>query len=170
MGRGKRVKKTTSRVSEKALGEAYETAETIALIAHSGQRRRGSGEPYISHPLRVAAGFEGIAKIAAILHDVVEDTPVTLAKLKAQGIPPQAIEIIDLLSRRQGEVYMRDFIERIATAPGEAGSIARAVKLADIADNLRGVELLPPEEQGITKRYKRARSRLLAAQSTQDRA
>src|ERR1044071_4662372 len=63
-------------------------ALNLALKAHDGQLR-ASGEPYIIHPIAVAElvagwGLDHEAVMAALLHDVVEDTPVTLAELKAQ--------------------------------------------------------------------------------------
>lgn len=159
--RGKRH--GVGRASRSDWGSLYTLALDIAETAHAGQIRRGSGEAYINHPLRVAAHATGPAKVAAVLHDVIEDTGVTREELEGKGIPVLVLDVLDLLTRRENETY-RDFIERIATAPGEAGRIARDIKLDDIDDNLKGIELLPPDEQSIEKRYLRAQKRLKAAQ------
>jgi len=61
----------------------YKEASKIAYRAHYGQFRRGGTIPYIIHPLRVANSFkDDIKKTIAILHDVVEDTELTLKDLK----------------------------------------------------------------------------------------
>lgn len=145
----------------------YEEAREIATKAHEGVRRETEDAPYVVHPIRVAESLtDENAKIAAVLHDVIEDdTGWTEEDLRQAGVPEVALEAVVLVSRRKNadgknEIYMAEFIERIATAPGEAGRIARQVKLADIADNLRGIDQLPPEKRDIEKRYLRARKRL----------
>ena len=66
-------------------------AIALATAAHAGQVDR-YGQPYILHPLHLMAQMETAEeKMAAILHDVVEDTPVTLAELQAEGFPPAVL-------------------------------------------------------------------------------
>lgn len=139
------------------------TIEDVVIFAaelHRGQRDK-AGEPYILHPLRVALRCRtDPERIAAILHDVVEDTDVTIAELRARGLDEAAISAIDALTKREGEEYPH-FIERIAQNP-----IATAVKLADLADNLDPDRLaaLPAEEQQrLRRKYEPAREQLLAA-------
>lgn len=120
----------------------------IAAKAHGSTYRKACHELYIMHPLRVASKMEEpMTEIAAILHDVVEDTIVTLDYLRGAGIPEEAVEIIDFVSRRKGETY-RDFIGRVSSHPG-----ARKVKIADIRDNMNDI---PAEMAGIEKRYAKA--------------
>jgi (p)ppGpp synthase/HD superfamily hydrolase len=106
-----------------------ERAIAIAAKAHEGQVDK-AGAPYILHPLRVmfrvAATEE---RIAAVLHDVIEDTDITLEMLKAEGFPGTVLRAIDSLTRRPGENY-EAFVARAAADP-----IGRAVKLADLEDN-----------------------------------
>lgn len=102
----------------------------IAASAHAAQVDKG-GAPYVLHPLRLMFRQEGeAAMIAAVLHDVVEDTPWTLEALRAEGFPPASLEAVAALTKRPGEDYFA-FIERAGAHP-----IARAVKLADLEDNM----------------------------------
>lgn len=116
-----------------------DAAVAIATSAHSGQLDK-SGQPYIGHPLRVlalvAAGGGGAhEQLAAVLHDVVEDTPVTAADLLAAGVPARVVEAVLALSKRPGEPQA-DYLARVAADP-----VALTVKQADIADNLSPARL-----------------------------
>jgi (p)ppGpp synthase/HD superfamily hydrolase len=107
-----------------------EDAILMAAQAHLGQRDR-SGQPYILHPLRMMLALEGAdAKMTAVLHDVVEDTPLTLADLRAAGFAPEIVDAVDALTRREGESYPA-FIQRLKPHP-----LACRVKLADLRDNM----------------------------------
>ena len=106
-----------------------ERAIEIAEIAHAGQFDKG-GAPYIGHPLRLMKHlFSEEEKIAAVLHDVVEDGEVTLAELRAEGFSEEVVEAVDSLTRRPDEPYNL-FILRAAS-----NDLARRVKLADLFDN-----------------------------------
>ena len=107
-----------------------ERAILLAVQAHRGQVDR-SGAPYILHPLRVMFRVETEnERIAAVLHDVVEDTDWTLDGLRAEGFPEEIVQAVDCLTRREGESY-DDRVARAAAHP-----IARRVKLADLEDNM----------------------------------
>jgi len=111
------------------VGAAFERALALATRAHTGQVDK-VGQPYIQHPQRVAAQFADEAlRVIAILHDVVEDTSVTLEEIAA-AFGPEIAADVDALTRRAGEAYM-DFVRRAAQRPR-----ARQVKLADLGDNL----------------------------------
>jgi (p)ppGpp synthase/HD superfamily hydrolase len=69
-------------------------------------------------------------RIAAILHDVVEDTPWTLEQLRAEGFSDDVLSAVDALTKRKGEDYFA-FVDRAGRDP-----VARAVKIADIRDNM----------------------------------
>ena len=105
-------------------------AIALATSAHDGQVDK-SGRPYIGHPLRVMASVTGEhAQMAAVLHDVIEDTPVTADDLLARGCPTAVVDAVVALSHLPDEpqdVYLR----RVAANP-----LALSVKRADIADNL----------------------------------
>lgn len=107
-----------------------ERAIEIAARAHAGQVDK-AGAPYIYHPLRLMLAVETLQqKMAAVLHDVVEDTDLTLDDLKAEGFPAEVVEAVQALTKTAGEARL-DAACRAARNP-----IARAVKLADVTDNM----------------------------------
>lgn len=111
-------------------------AALLARRAHEGQTDK-AGEPYISHPERVAAAAGAAAPAAvraqvqavAWLHDAVEDTKVTLDVLQAEGFPRTVVDGVDAMTKRPGEAAERYF-ERVRSDP-----LARIVKAADLDDN-----------------------------------
>lgn len=84
----------------------YEDAVRLATEKHRGQTRIGGGE-YITHPLAVAAMFEDEDhKIVAVLHDIVEDTDVTVFELDLDyNFKPALCNAVEVLSRMYGESY-----------------------------------------------------------------
>lgn len=133
------------------LGQAL----AIAARAHAGATDR-NGEPYLAHPLRVAArvvahGHAAVA--AALLHDVLEDTDVTPAGLAEAGIPARVVTAVEALTRLPDEPYPAA-VERAAADP-----LARVVKRADLADNLaadRLARLDPAVRARLVARYEPA--------------
>jgi (p)ppGpp synthase/HD superfamily hydrolase len=122
--------------AERQVRPALEDAVLLAVQAHKGQTDK-AGEPYILHLFRVMLRMEEEeSRIIAVLHDVVEDTPVTLDELRAAGYSERVLAALDALTRRKGEDYSA-FIERVASNP-----VSRRVKLADLADNMN-LERLP---------------------------
>ncbi len=129
-----------------------ETAKNIATKAHEGQYRFDGKTPYITHPEAVANMFEveepkdlgvidifpmlGIDKeymeagIVSWLHDVVEDTDVSLGDLLNQGIPFYLVNVIEILTHRESEKYL-DYILRV-----KENNLATSVKKVDIEHNL----------------------------------
>lgn len=106
-----------------------EKAIEISTKAHKGQKDK-AGKDYINHPMTVAAMVnEDNEKIVAYLHDVVEDTNVTLADLKEVGFDNDVIEAIDAITKRDGENY-DDYIYRVSN-----NKIAKQVKIADMTHN-----------------------------------
>jgi hypothetical protein len=102
----------------------------IAVAAHRDQREE-AGAPYLLHPLRMLVKLRRPEEMmAAILHDVVEDSEWTLDQLRAEGFPEKVIQAVDSLTRRSDETYGQ-FIERILKDP-----LASRVKLQDLEDNL----------------------------------
>lgn len=104
-------------------------AQEIATVAHESQKRI-DGSPYIRNPSRVANAVEDRLKPIAWLHDVVEDTPITLENLKDEGFPLYIVEAVDLLTHRKGEPNL------LYWGKIKPNSDALAVKLADINDNV----------------------------------
>lgn len=136
-------------------------AAALASIAHRGQVDK-IGAAYIDHPARVAERFDWLGEpvhhCAAWLHDVVEDSDITEQDLLDAGILPETVDVVALLTRRS-DVSDGDYYARINANP-----IARAVKLADIADNCAAwrVRRLEPELQASLAQ-KHAAARVLLA-------
>ena len=103
----------------------------IAAQAHLGQKDK-VGAPYILHPLRMMLRFRTESEmIAAVLHDVVEDSPDWgFERLREEGFTEDIIEAVEHLTRRQEETYA-EFVDRAGQHP-----LARRVKLADLEDNM----------------------------------
>lgn len=137
---------------------------TIALAthAHRGQFDK-AGKSYIDHPRAVGnalfdQGAGENAVHAGWLHDVVEDTPITLEILATLGYPPEVISAVDSVTRRDGENYFT-MIERAAADP-----LGCIVKMADNRHNFGRLDhLLPGEQAFLYKRYTRAYAILEAA-------
>jgi (p)ppGpp synthase/HD superfamily hydrolase len=142
---------TTEDISKKDL-ELIEKALGIAFRAHLGQKDK-AGAPYILHPLRIMLRMATeLEMTVAVLHDVVEDTQLSLEQLRKEGIPEEALTAIDYLTRRDGEPY-ENFIERV-----KKNVIARKVKLADLEDNMdiRRLEHLEGKDMQRLDKYLRA--------------
>jgi (p)ppGpp synthase/HD superfamily hydrolase len=134
-----------------------ERAIAIAATAHAGQVDK-AGQPYILHPLRVMLRVSSEhERIAAVLHDVVEDTDVSLDQLVAEGFPPEVIAAIDALTKRPGESRI-DAAHRAA-----ADQVGRKVKLADNAENmdLSRIQNPSPRDLARVEEYKAVREILL---------
>ncbi len=131
-------------------------AIAIAAQAHIDQLDK-AGQPYILHPLRMMQRLDDpAAKIVAILHDVVEDTSITLDDLRRAGFTPAIVAAIDAVTRRAEESYAQ-FVERLQDNP-----LARQVKLADLEDNmdLKRIRTLTPADLARVERYHRAWTQL----------
>lgn len=136
-----------------------ERAIDIAVQAHRGQTRR-NGEPYVLHPLRVMTACRtDKARIVAVLHDVVEDSDVTVGDLREAGFDEDILHALDLVTHERSVDYDQ-YVERIAHDP-----LAREVKIADLEDNLDLTQLPNVSERDLarTARYHAARRRLLKA-------
>src|SRR5690242_18481465 len=84
--------------------QTLQDAIALAEFAHRNQQDK-AGMPYIDHPKRVLAtvqamGGKPYVQMAAVLHDVVEDTAITLDMLEALGFSPAVVLLVDLLTRR----------------------------------------------------------------------
>ena len=105
-------------------------AEVLATAAHAGQFDK-AGKPYIFHPCTVAAMVKTEEeKTVAWLHDVVEDTPVTLDELRGHGFPEPVVAAVDVLTKRSGMEY-GEYIRRVKQNP-----LALTVKIADMTHNM----------------------------------
>lgn len=137
-----------------------ESAIQIACEYHRGQTDK-AGFPYIFHPLRVMENVNGIQqKMAAVLHDTIEDTPLSIDDLRARGCPPAVIGAVEVLTKRAGEDHDR-YLQRVVES---GNSIAIPVKWADIMDNSdpRRLQYLPVEDQQrLSVKYAHAKQLLM---------
>jgi len=122
----------------------YLEALKIAYKAHHGQLRRDSCVPYIVHPIRVAGHFnDDTKKTIAILHDVIEDTDLTLDDITQFG--SKVYKAVDAMSQRKDEKHF-DYIKRL-----RKNELAVQIKIADVVDNLSDTISIQPKS--MTERY-----------------
>jgi (p)ppGpp synthase/HD superfamily hydrolase len=122
-----------------------ERAIAIAAAAHAGQVDK-AGQPYILHPLRVMLRVTSEhERMAAVLHDVVEDTGVSLQQLIAEGFPPQVIAAVDALTKRHGESRVE------AAQRASTNLIGCEVKLADNAENMDLTRIQNPSARDFAR-------------------
>lgn len=132
----------------------------IAIFAHK-KVTRPDNDPYIFHPLRVSSNTNYIKtkkqKALALLHDVLEDTPLSTQFLLQKGIDIDTIKVLMLLTRDENEDY-QTYIEKICTDLD-----AMLVKLADLEDNLRVETLakITEKEELRMQKYKKAQTFIL---------
>lgn len=125
----------------------------LADVAHKGQKRVFTKEPYINHPRRVAANVALVcddpdAIAAALLHDVMEDTVFTAEDLIARGVSFTTAKYLKFLTHSEGQSY-KDYIQQVI----EGGIIPMMIKQADIADNLAN---LPLDKTHLLSKYLKA--------------
>lgn len=133
-------------------------AMRIAYDAHAGQVDK-TGLPYIYHPIHLAESMtDENSVITALLHDVIEDTNLTIDELAREGFHEDVLTALTLLTHNPAEEYM-DYISRISTCP-----LARKIKLADLRHNSDPTRLDSADEKTARRFEKYARAiRLLEA-------
>ena len=126
----------------------------IAFDAHKKQVDK-SGLPYIFHPFHLAEQMsDEVSVCVALLHDVIEDTPVTFDDLAAQGISEAVIKALRLLTHDDNVPYM-EYVQRIKESGNQT---AIAVKMADLRHNM-DVSRLDSVDEKINKllsKYRKA--------------
>ena len=126
----------------------------ISFDAHKNQVDKG-GMPYVYHPFHLAEQLDDeLSTCVALLHDVVEDTDITLDELKSNGFPDEVIEALSLMTHRDNVPYL-DYVRAMKDNP-----IARKVKvkLADLAHNSDLTRLDKVDDKAIERinKYKQA--------------
>src|SRR5216684_3963179 len=144
-----RVRRYNRNTDEALLNRAY----VYAMKAH-GSQKRASGDPYFSHPLEVAAiltdlKLDDATIAAALLHDTIEDTPVTRAEID-QLFGPDIGRLVDGLTK----LKKLDLVSKQAAQAENLRKLLLAiaddvrvllVKLADRLHNMRTLDFVPPE-------------------------
>ena len=125
-----------------------EKAYEIAKRAHLGQVDK-AGEDYIKHPEKVASFVKtDEEKTVAYLHDVIEDTELTLEDLYECGFSKEVIEAVDIITKKRGEDY-QSYLNSV-----KKNKLARAVKLADLRHNSDLTRLTKVTEKDIERKEK----------------
>lgn len=127
-------------------------AMKISFDAHKEQVDK-SGIPYVFHPFHLAEQMtDEITVAAALLHDVVEDTPITFDYLKEQGVPEKVIDALKLLMHKDVVPYL-EYVEKL-----KDNEIAKQVKLADLKHNSDLTRLNKVDEKALVRveKYKKA--------------
>ena len=112
-------------------GELLGNMIVLATNAHAGQFDK-AGKPYILHPIRVLSRVKSddeIVQAAAILHDVIEDTPTTYQDIRNLGGTDELIEVVKAVTKVPGETQ-EEYEERVMS-----NRKAMIVKMADLEDN-----------------------------------
>lgn len=140
-----------------SLTELVGKAARIAAQAHETQTDK-AGEAYILHPMRIMLRCRTDAeRIVALLHDAVEDSPMTLERLADEGFPPEILAGIEGMTRREGESYDA-FVDRAARNP-----LSASIKRLDLEDNMNMLRLGELTEKDLARlqKYHVAYRRLL---------
>ncbi|MDB2423884.1 hypothetical protein N9X05_18320 [Paracoccaceae bacterium] len=136
-----------------------ERAIEIAVNAHKGVTDKG-GNPYIVHPLRVMMSLKSDnEKIVGVLHDVVEDAEDwDFERLQEEGFSKEVLDALRSVTKTSEEEDYNDFVQRALT-----NEIGRAVKIADIRDNLDVTRIgeLRQKDMNRLNKYKNALKVLL---------
>ena len=128
-----------------------EKAIAIALRVHEGQRDR-YGHPYILHPLHVMMQMDSEAEMtAAVLHDVIEDSEMTLDDLREEGFSVEVLEAVRLMTHDSQDSYEEN-VRELRPNP-----MARKIKLADLQHNM-DIRRMDRVEVKDTERLERYRS------------
>ena len=125
-----------------------EKAYEIAKKSHLGQVDK-AGEDYIKHPEKVASFVKtDEEKAVAYLHDVIEDTELTLENLYEYDFSKEVIEAVDIITKKRGEDY-QSYLNSV-----KKNKLARAVKLADLRHNSNLTRLTKVTEKDIERKEK----------------
>lgn len=129
----------------------------IATDAHKNKVDKG-GNPYILHSLRVMFSMSTeLEKVCAVLHDVIEDTDITLDYLRNEGFSEEVLEILNILTKRKSETYNK-YINRVIK-----NKTACYIKLADLDDNMDISRIDNPKKEDLKRveKYTRAKKKIL---------
>ena len=127
-------------------------ALSIATQAHEGQLDK-AGVDYIEHPIYVASQVDTEEeKAVALLHDVIEDSPVSAEELLQAGLPETVVTAVQVLTKKKEQDY-QTYLETVKKNP-----LARVVKLADLKHNsdLSRLTSITKKDRERLKKYKKA--------------
>lgn len=138
----------------------------IAVNAHDGMKDM-VGNPAIAHVLAVGLmGKTEAEQKAGFLHDVVEDSAITIDDLRAEGVEEDVLAAVDLLTHRPGMTY-EDYVRNIVLSGNQT---AIQVKLNDLRHNLHRAELALHTLDTSTRERQALLDEILAIAAMHDRA
>ena len=124
----------------------------LCFEAHKEQTDK-TGMPYVFHPFHLAEQMsDEISVVCALLHDVVEDSEITLCDIADMGFPDEVVEVLSLLTHEDSVPYM-DYVRNISK-----NAVARNIKIADLTHNSDLTRLDTVDEYAILRnaKYKEA--------------
>ena len=130
----------------------------LCVIKHWKQRDK-AGKRYIWHPIHVMLNVEGYnEKIVALLHDIVEDTDVTVPDLKNLKFSKEVIEAVDVITKKKDQEYF-SYLDLIKN-----NNIAKKVKIEDLKHNsdLKRLKSITQKDIDRAMKYKKALDYLIA--------
>jgi len=131
-------------MSENNLAKAIQ----IASAAHENQVDKANA-PYILHPIRLMLKFSSVEEqIVAVLHDVIEDSDMTIDDLRKKNFSDDVLTAVDLLTKKPGQDY-QNYLEKISE-----NNLARKIKIEDIKDNLNLTRLTSVSAQDLERAKK----------------
>ena len=130
----------------------------LCVIKHWKQKDK-AGKRYIWHPIHVMLNVEGYnEKIVALLHDIVEDTDVTVPDLKNLKFSKEVVEAVDVITKKKDQEYF-SYLKSI-----KDNSIAKKVKIEDLKHNsdLKRLRFVTQKDMDRVIKYKKALDYLIA--------
>lgn len=128
--------------------ELSKKAMLIAYHAHKDHIDKG-GMPYIFHPLHLAEQMDTeYSVVTALLHDVIEDSDISLEDLRAEGFPEPILEALSLLTHEKHTPYL-EYVQRL-----KKNELAKKIKLADLAHN-SDLSRLPVQDTCARQRFEK---------------
>lgn len=139
------------------LDQQLSLATSIAIGVHKGQFDKND-KPYLNHVFRVMnAGQTLQEKIVGVLHDVIEDSDMTIEDLINYGFETDILDAVNAMTHYENEDY-DEYIDRVISNP-----IAIRVKINDLTDNMdiRRLKIMDDESIGRLKRYFSAYNKII---------
>ena len=124
----------------------------LCMVKHWKQKDK-AGKRYVWHPIHVMINVKGYnEKIVALLHDIVEDTEVTVPDLKNLKFSKEVIEAVDVITKKKDQEYF-SYLKSI-----KDNSIAKKVKIEDLKHNsdLKRLRSITQKDIDRAIKYKKA--------------
>ena len=125
----------------------------LLCMAKHWEQRDKAGKRYVWHPIHVMINVKGYnEKIVALLHDIVEDTEVTVPDLKNLKFSKEVIEAVDVITKKKDQEYF-SYLKSIRD-----NSIAKKVKIEDLKHNsdLKRLRSITQKDIDRAVKYKKA--------------